>query len=78
MKLSEAVKQYEECMGKDNERGCLVKDCPLNSRMRLTIGDSYDVTGGFIWTIGGCTVMSLFEDWLKNKKPGRPYEDAGG
>ena len=73
MKLSEAVKQYEECMNPPGP--CLVKDCPLHKDMVLKIGDPSDEFGQMTWKIGGCSLMGRFEDFLKNKKPGEPYDE---
>lgn len=73
MKLSEAVKQYEKCMSQDS--GCLVDNCPLHKDMEIDAGCLHDEKGQLTWRIGGCTVMGIFEEWLKRKKPGKPYPD---
>ena len=67
MKLTECVKQYEQCMKDPGERvSC--DGCPLLNNIKLNIGDKTDGSGGIIWTISGCGLMSMFEAWLKNKK----------
>jgi len=71
MKVSEAARQYEECMAGDN--GCLVDECPLSKAMTLVIGDLSEEFGEMVWKIEGCSLMGRFEDWLRNKKPGKPY-----
>ncbi|MCK9435725.1 MAG: hypothetical protein M0Q12_00790 [Synergistaceae bacterium] len=74
MKLSEAVKQYEECMrNRTDTVDC--GTCPLFGMMRLDIGDPHDETGGITWTIQGCSIMGIFEKWLKNKKPGTALKE---
>jgi hypothetical protein len=73
MRLSEAAKQYEECTKESGP--CLVKDCPLSKEMTIKIGSLSEEFGQMTWKVEGCTLMGLFEDWLKNKKPGKPYED---
>lgn len=69
MKLVDAAKQYTKCMSQDY--GCLVENCPLRGKMRLEIGVSDDEDGGMTWRIEGCALMTRFEDFLKNKKPGK-------
>jgi len=73
MKLSDAVKQYEECMSQD--AGCLVQNCPLHLTVSIASGEPYDETGQHIWKISGCSVMGAFERWLKYRKPGKRYPE---
>lgn len=76
MKLSDAAKRFEECFELDNlhgDGGCLYNNCPLHDNVEITSGAPYDEEGQIIWRIGGCTLMSNFEKWLKKKKPGTPY-----
>jgi len=73
MKLSAAVKQYEECM--ENSGPCLVKNCPLYKSITISIGSPDDQFGEIKWKVEGCALVGLLEEWLKNKKPGEPYED---
>lgn len=72
MKLGEAVKQYETCMKGDF--GCLADNCPLLQQISLAIGEPTDIDGAIRWKIGGCSLMSRFEEWLKRKKPGTPVK----
>lgn len=72
MKLSDAAKQYEECMKEGGS--CLVKNCPLQQEIPVKIGDKGDEFGQLTWRVEGCTLMGRFQDWLKKKKPGTPYE----
>lgn len=82
MKLSEAVKCFEECMGPDNADGaggCLYENCPLHEDVLITSGEISDEVGEITWRIEGCSLMGKWEDLLKDKKAGTPYpEEADG
>jgi len=73
MKLSDAAKQYEECMKEGGP--CLVKDCPLHGDITLKIGNPSDEFGTITWRVEACSLMGRFQDWLKKKRPGKPYDD---
>ena len=78
MKLSEAAKCYEECFGPDNAEGaggCLYDNCPLHEDVQITSGSPDDEEGQITWRIEGCSVLSRFEDWLKDKTAGTPYPE---
>ncbi len=68
MNLMEAVKQYEECM--KGPGYCLMEPCPLHKKIKIDAGDVSDEKGELTWRVEGCTLMAMFERWLKNKKPG--------
>lgn len=73
MKLSEAIKQYEECM--KDPGPCRVKNCPLHKEVILKMGGPSDDYGSITWKLGGCSLMGVFEDFLKNKRSGEPYDE---
>ena len=78
MKLSEAVKCYEECFDLDNSDGaggCLYENCPLHEEVTVISGDPSDVDGQTTWKIGGCSLLSKVEEWLEDKTPGVPYPE---
>lgn len=75
MKLSEAVKCYEECFGPDNSEGaggCLYDNCPLHEEIEITTGSPHDEGGQITWRIEGCSLLTGLEAQLKDKKPGVP------
>jgi len=78
MKLSEAVKCYEECFDPKNPKGkygCLYENCPLYEDVKIENGSPDDKQCQLTWKIEGCTLMAQFEKWLKYKKPGIPYPE---
>lgn len=73
MKLSEAIKHYEQCFGPENpSQGCYYENCPLLDIVKVTSGDIHDEEGQITWKIQGCSLLAMFEGWLKRKKPGTP------
>jgi len=74
MKLLDAVKQYEECMNNLGS-GCLVENCPLHKEVKIDAGGLYDEKGRLTWKISGCSLLGMFETWLKSKRPGTPYPE---
>ncbi|GAG60459.1 unnamed protein product [marine sediment metagenome] len=78
MKLSEAVKCYEECFGDDNSEGaggCLYDNCPLHEAIEITAGRPSDEGGQITWKIEGCSLLGSLEEQLKDKVPGVPFPE---
>jgi len=73
MRLSDAAKQFEECMKAGGP--CLVKDCPLAKEITVKVGDQDQEFGQITWRLEVCSLMGRLQDWLKNKKPGEPYDE---
>jgi len=72
MKLSEAVKCYEYCFGPENPSyACAYDNCPLHDALKIVAGDLSGEGGKMTWQIEGCSLLSMLEKVLKNKKPGK-------
>ncbi|MBA7694061.1 hypothetical protein ES703_102663 [subsurface metagenome] len=78
MKLSEAVKCYEECFGpanSDGNGGCLFENCPLLDDVEVNAGGTSEEEGQITWKIEGCSLLSKVEEWLKDKKVPQAYPE---
>jgi Zn-finger protein len=73
VKVSEAAKYYEDCMEHPEIADC--ENCPLYKILTIKIGEGFGSDGGSItWKIQGCSLVDVFEQWLKDKKPGTPID----
>ena len=72
MKLSEAAKQYEECM--ENLGPCLIKDCPLKENITIGIGSLDDEGSKITWDINCGSLMGKIDEFLKKKKVREGYD----
>ena len=78
MKLSEAVKCYEECFGEDNSKGaggCLYDNCPLHEEIEIAAGYPSEEGGQITWKIEGCSLLGRLEEQLKDRVSGVPYPE---
>ncbi len=58
MKISEAAKIIEKCMGvKNTVPTC--DNCPLLKEVVLKIGNAHDEHGGITWRLQGCSLMEI-------------------
>jgi hypothetical protein len=68
MKLSEAAKQYEECM--ENLGPCLIKDCPLKENITIRIGNLNNEGSEITWNVNCGCLMGKIDEFLKKKTLG--------
>lgn len=73
MKLSDAAKQYEECMKEPGP--CLMRNCPLYKEISIQAGSPDAEWGQLTLKIEGCSLMGRFSDFLRKKKPGEPIDE---
>lgn len=66
MELTKLFKRFDKCMHSGNLNAAC-SDCPLMKRLKIEVGAAEDETGGFIWKIQACSVMSLLSESLEEK-----------